>query len=277
MDGRRHADRILAELKRQVAEIPKRLRLGVVVVGADPVVRNFIAHKRRAAETIGIDVRIYPFEETVTTTSLRTRIAEIVHEQKNIGVIVQLPLPSQLNRQYILNSIPPEKDVDVLSSRAVGNFATGKSLIIPPVIAAIKMLMEEYHISYQDKYIVVIGAGSLVGKPVALWLLNEKATFSVVRSSTRDFVEFTKKADIVISGIGKPGFITGDMIKEGAIIFDAGTSEMAGEMTGDVDFVTVSSKAGALTPVPGGIGPLTIAFLFQNLIHLALGNRHNDS
>jgi len=266
LDGKKLAQKILDELKREVAGIKKQLRLAVVVVGEDPAVKKFIEQKKQTVVAVGIDIRIYPFEDKITTNELRKKIAEIVHEKKNTGVIVQLPLPKHINAQYILNSVTPEKDVDMLSARSIGNFVTGKSLIFPPVAGAVKTLFEEYQVDYKNKYVVVVGAGNLVGRPVALWLLGEKATFSVLRSATKNPEEFLQKADIIISGVGKPGFITGDMIKEGAVVIDAGTSESEGKVVGDVDFDSVSKKVAYLTPVPGGVGPLTVAMLLRNLV-----------
>lgn len=269
LDGKKLAQKILDEVKNNVTSLEEKLRLGIVVVCEDPAINKFIEQKKKAAQSVGIDVRIYPFDQAISTNELRKRLAEIVHEEKNTGVIVQLPLPPQINTQYILNSITPEKDVDVLSSRAIGNFATGRSKIMPPVAGAIKAFFEEYGIDYKNKYIVILGAGNLVGKPVALWLFNEKATFSVIRSSTDHPEEFLRQADIVISGIGRPKFIAGDMVKDGVVLIDAGTSESAGKLVGDMDFESVAEKASYITPVPGGVGPVTVAVLFKNLVLMA--------
>ena len=267
-DGKKLSQKILDELKLETAGTAKKLRLAVVVIGQNSVTQKFIQQKQKAAQFIGVDFRIFPFEETITTDELRKRIAQIVHEKKNTGVIIQLPLPEHLSVQYILNSVTPEKDVDMLSARSLGDLAVGKNRILPPVIGAIKAFFEEYEIDYKTKYIAVIGAGKLVGLPVSLWLLNEKATFTVLRSSTPDLSEFTKKADIIISGVGKPKLLTGEMIKEGVIIIDAGTSESEGKITGDADFESASKKASYITPVPGGVGPVTVAILFKNLLTL---------
>lgn len=268
LDGKKLSQKILDGLKKEILQTKKHLRLGVAVVGKNPVIEKFIAQKKKTGESIGIEVKIYPFEESITTNELRKRISEIVHEKKNTGVIIQLPLPSQISMQYILNSVPLEKDVDVLSAHSVGKFAVNKNLVEPPVVGAIKSFFEEYNIDYRDKYIVVMGAGGLVGRPTVLWLINEKVTFSVVRTSTQNPQEFLKQADIIISGIGKPKFITGDMVKDNAVIIDAGTSESEGKLSGDVDFGSVSRKASFITPVPGGIGPVTVAVLFKNLVAL---------
>lgn len=276
-DGKKLSRKILSEFKETVVGMTEKFRLGIVVVGGNPAVKSFIAQKRKAADGVGIDTRVYPFPAEITTNELRKRISEIVHEKRNSAVIIQLPLPGHINTQYILNSVPPEKDADVLSARAVGNFSVGKSPIMPPVAGAIKALFEEYGIDYKNKYIVILGAGNLVGKPTALWLLNEKATFSVIRSATRHPEEFLRQADIIISGIGKPGFITGNMVKDGVVLIDAGTSESEGPSTGlgikklvgDADFDSVSAKCSYITPVPGGVGPLTVTMLFKNLVTLS--------
>ncbi|MEK7541782.1 MAG: bifunctional 5,10-methylenetetrahydrofolate dehydrogenase/5,10-methenyltetrahydrofolate cyclohydrolase [Patescibacteria group bacterium] len=269
LDGKAAAQKILDGLKEQAAALSKRPRLAIVVVGKDPVVDTFISQKKKAADGIGVDMRVYPFPTEITTNELRKRIAEIVHEKRNTGVIIQLPLPPHINKQYILNAIPAEKDPDVLSGRAIGNFAVGKSPVMPPVAGAIQKLFEEYKIDYRAKSIAIVGAGALVGRPVALWLMTEGVGFTLITENTAYPEAALREADIVISGIGKPRSITEDQIKKGAIIIDAGTSESAGEIVGDVDADSVSAKASVLTPVPGGIGPLTVAILFKNLMTLA--------
>lgn len=269
LDGKKLAQKIIANLAQEVSDTKKRLRLAVVVVGKDPVVEKFIAQKRKIAGHIGVDFRIYPFDVNVRASELRTRVADIVHDKKNTGVIVQLPLSPHIGKQHMLNAIPPDKDVDVLSSGAIGNVVVGKSPIISPVAGAVKALFDEYGIQCTDKRIVIMGNGALVGKPIALWLLSEQIGFSIVDEDTPNASALLADADIIISGIGKPGFITGAMIKEGAIIVDAGTSEQNGRLAGDVDFESASKQASFITPVPGGVGPVTVAMLFRNLIELA--------
>ncbi len=269
LDGKKLSEKLLAGLKDEIQQSGKQLSLAVVVLGDNPVVAKFILQKERIARDLNISFRRYEYEEAISTNELRKRIGVIVHDANPDGIIVQLPLPSSVNTQSILNSVPPEKDVDVLSARSLGNFFVGKSVVTPPVVGAIQLLFKEYGIEYQSKRVAVIGAGMLVGKPVATWLLNEKVSFSVVDIHSSDISAFTKDADIVISGVGKPGLITGDMVGEGVIVIDAGTSELHGKLSGDVDFDSVSKKASCITPVPGGIGPLTVAMIFKNLFALA--------
>jgi len=272
LDGKALAGKIIAELREEYRKFPKKFSLGVVVVGSDPVIARFIAQKKKTADELGVDFRIYAYDAAVSTNDLRTNIAALVHQANLNGIVVQLPLPQTINAQSILNAVPPEKDVDVLSARAMGNFAVGKSPILPPVVGAIRALFDEYQINLRGKTVAVIGAGALVGKPVAIWLLLEKATFTVVEESG-DVAAATRNADIIISGAGKPGLITADMVKEGAVVIDAGTSESGGKMMGDVDFESVSKKTSFITPVPGGVGPLTVAMIYQNFLTLTKASR----
>lgn len=266
LDGKKLSEKILIGLKSEIQSSGKKFFLAVVVVGESPVIEKFIGQKERIARDLGIEFRRYNYESAISTNELRKRISVIVHEADPDGLIIQLPLPAAINTQYILNSIPPEKDVDVLSAKALGNFFTGKAKAVPPVVGAIQELIEEYGIEYKTKHVVVVGAGMLVGKPIASWLLNEKVSFSVVDENTKDPTSVLREADIIMSGVGKPGLIIGDAVKEGVIVFDAGTSEAEGKLSGDADFNSVSTKASYITPVPGGIGPLTVAMIFKNLI-----------
>lgn len=269
LDGKSLSQKVLAGLKSDYLSLSRKLKLAIVRVGENAVIDKFVAQKKKIAEELGVDFRVYAYDGGIATNQLRKKIAVVVHDADPDGVIVQLPLPEKISTQYILNSIPAEKDVDVLSARALGNFFVSKSEVLPPVVGAVKTLLEEYDINYKDKYWVVFGAGELVGKPMAAWLLNEKVTFSVVRSATPDVAEFTSKADIIISGVGQPGLITGDMVKEEVVVIDAGTSESEGKLAGDTDFESVSKKASFVTPVPGGVGPVTVAMIYKNLLRLS--------
>lgn len=273
LDGKALAEKFLSELKIEYARLAKRPVLAAVVVGEDTVVLRFVLQKKKIAEALGVDFRVYDYPADISTNDLRKRLAVIVHDADPAGIIIQLPLPAHINQQYILNSVPPERDVDVLSARAVGDFMVGKSKILPPVVGAVKALFEEYGIDYKTKHVLVVGAGTLVGKPVAAWLANEKASFTLVDENTPDIADFSAKADIIISGVGKPGIITGGMVQEGAVVIDAGMSEAGGRPSGDVDFDSVSPKAAYITPVPGGVGPLTVAMIYGNLLTLARARR----
>ncbi|MBI2055847.1 MAG: bifunctional 5,10-methylenetetrahydrofolate dehydrogenase/5,10-methenyltetrahydrofolate cyclohydrolase [Candidatus Sungbacteria bacterium] len=269
LDGKKLAEKIFDQLKTEVAALGD-IRLAVVKIGSHSATDQFVRIKKKRAEEIGIKVKIYDdFAEDISTNALRERMKEIVHAEENTGVIVQSPLPKHIDEQAIFNTVIPEKDVDMLSARAVGDFAVGKSKIKPPVVGAIAALAREYGINLTDKYVVVVGAGALVGRPVVSWLMQEKVTFSQVVKTTAHPERFFKEADVIISGVGKPSIIRGDMVKEDVIVFDAGTSTAAGVTLGDVDFNTVAPKASHITTVPGGIGPLTVAVLLRNLVTFA--------
>jgi methylenetetrahydrofolate dehydrogenase (NADP+) / methenyltetrahydrofolate cyclohydrolase len=259
IDGEALAEKIKAELKSEILNSGKKLRLAVVKVGGDAATEKFLAQKKKFAEDVGVDVRIYELPEDISTKKLREKVSEIVRIKENIGVIVQLPLPPQINTQYILDAIVPNKDPDALSS---------KTRILSPVVSAIKTIFSSYEVRLRKKDIVVVGAGRLVGKPIVNWLINEGATVSVVDENTKELENYTKKADIIISGAGRPGLITSDMVKDGVVVIDAGTSEAAGKLAGDV-LSEVSKKASLFTPVPGGVGPITVAMLFKNLVLLS--------
>jgi len=267
IDGKKLAQEIIEELKEERKKISKKIRLAIVLVGNDPASLSFIKQKEKIAKEIGIDTRIYQYEDSIKTKELRKKVGEICRVTYNRGVIVQLPLPSSINTQVVLNAILPQKDIDVLCERNLGSFYTNRLSILPPVLASIKFLLERYKIDIEGKNILIIGRGRLVGKPTSLWFINQRATVIVANSKTKDLKEFISKADIIVSSVGKPGLITGDLIKKEAVIFDAAVVSENGKLKGDCDD-SVKDKAGFITPVPGGIGPLCVAFLFKNLLEL---------
>ncbi|MEK7642910.1 MAG: bifunctional 5,10-methylenetetrahydrofolate dehydrogenase/5,10-methenyltetrahydrofolate cyclohydrolase [Patescibacteria group bacterium] len=273
LDGRLIAERIKKELKEQSVSRSHPLRLAIVSVGTNPVSEKFITLKEKFAHEIGVETRRYEFPETITTNELRNSMNDIVHEAHNDGVIVQLPLPSHIDTQGVLNAIVPEKDVDVLSARAVGNVQVGKSRILAPVAGAVKILFEEYSVSVKGAAAVVLGYGRLVGQPVATWLISVGAQVTIVRDKAELNPAVTSSADIIIAGMGNPRGVTGEYVKSGAAVIDVGTSESEGVIAGDVDIDSVVEKAAFLTPLRGGVGPLTVAFVFKNLFTLVEGGR----
>src|SRR3989344_1532190 len=268
IDGKKMAEEIKAELKTEVLKLDKKIRLAVVEVGKNPVTEKFLEQKKKFGSAVGVDVRMYELPETISTNQLRGKLAEIVHIKENTGVIIQLPLPKQINTQYILDAIIPDKDTDMLSSKSVGLFSSGRSKILPPVVGAIKYIFDKNNVGVKGKKVTVIGAGRLVGKPVATWLINQGAAMTIIDENIADPTLHTMDADIIISGAGKPNLITGDMVKEGVIAIDCGASESAGKLRGDFD-PKVADKASLFSPVPGGVGPLMVAMLFKNLVELA--------
>ncbi|OGF63516.1 hypothetical protein A2662_01655 [Candidatus Giovannonibacteria bacterium RIFCSPHIGHO2_01_FULL_45_33] len=268
VDGKKLAEEIKTSLKDEVLSIGKKIKLVVIQVGSNPVTEKFMEQKKKFGNAVGIDVRIYNIEEGVSTSQLREKISEIVHIKENTGVIIQLPLPEQINTQYILDAITPEKDPDMLSSKSVGAFSTGRSKMLPPVVGVIRHIFEKHSIELRGKRAAVIGAGRLVGRPVAAWLLQNGAAVAAIDENTPDPRPYTQNADIIISGVGVSHLIRPDMVKEGAVVIDCGTSEANGKLAGDMA-PDVANKASLFTPVPGGVGPLTVAMLFKNLVELA--------
>ena len=276
LQGEEIAKRILEDLKNKVAG--KRLKLAVVQVGKNAVSETYIRKKEEATAKLGIGFELHKLPQEISQAELKRRVEAIGKDKTVSGMIVQLPLPKHLNQQEILDEIPREKDVDVLSSASFGLFAFspfGRSPvgrerlpILPPTVGAVSLLLKETGMELKGKSIAVVGAGRLVGLPVALWCMQKGATVSVANKDTKDLSAVTRDADIIISGVGKKGLIIGAIVKRGAVVIDAGSSVEAGLMGGDVDFESVVKKAGFLTPVPGGVGPLTVACLFQNLVVL---------
>ena len=274
LEGKPIAEEIKTRLKTEIAQMQDRPRLAIVIVGDNAISAKFVALKEKFAREIGAETRRYEFPADITTNELRLRMRDLVHEARNDGVIVQLPLPESIDTQGILNAVVPEKDVDMLSARAVGDFQVGKSKILPPVVGAIKSLFEKHRIEMRgpdghNKRVVVIGYGRLVGQPVSVWAKREGAITTVIADPSQFDADIIKNADILISGAGVPNLIRGEHIKKGAVVVDAGSSEKDGEVQGDVDFESVSEKATFITPRVGGVGPLTVAFVFENLLTLA--------
>lgn len=268
IDGRQLAQEIKDSLKEKIISGKKQLRLAIIQVGDNEVSARFIRMKQKCAEEIGVGSKLYSFPKDISTTNLRKEIAKITLDKKNHGIIIQLPLPEQINTQYILNSIPTKKDVDVLSSKSFGFFATKSDIeVLPPVVGAVKTILEKSGVEVRNKNAVVIGKGALVGKPVAMWLINQGATVSVLNSKTPDISKFTGDADIIVSGVGKPNLITSDMVKDEVVVIDAATSEQKGQLVGDID-PEIEKIASVFTPVPGGVGSLTVVMIFENLLAL---------
>jgi len=233
LDGKKLAQKILKDLRREIVRKKLKLKLAVVLVGEDSDSKIFIKQKRKACELIGINFELFQFPKKIQQRELAGKIKEIVKSDIS-GLVVQLPLPGHIDTDEILSLVPTEKDAEYIS----------------PVVCAISSLLKEYKISLKNKKIVLIGKGRLVGQPVSEWLKSQNLIFSGI--------ENIKQADIIISGVGRPDFIKGEMIKKGAVVIDVGK---------DVEFRSVSQKAGYLTPTPGGVGPMTVACLLKNLVY----------
>jgi len=268
LDGKKLAEKILANLKKEAEKFKPRLSLAVVQVGENLISQVFINQKKKACEKIGVGFKLFKFPAKIKDSELKKAIEKIVKIPANSGVIIQLPLPKRFFPEDFLNLITEEKDVDVLSEHSLGKFYQGTLEILPPTVNGILQLLKDYKIVLKGKNVVIVGAGRLVGFPLATQLLKAKATLSVLNEWTRDTPSFTKKADILVSAVGKPDLIKANMFKKGVVVIDAGSSRKNGKVVGDVDFESASKKASHITPVPGGVGPLTVACLLENLVKL---------
>ena len=255
-------------LREEISGLGKKPQLAIVKVGDNSVTEKFLEQKKKFASDIGISAEIYDFPSNISTEQICKEISKIVHAKENTGIVVQLPLPKSVNTQDVLDMIPSEKDPDMLSEKSFGLFSAKASEIFPPVVGAIQYIFMAYGVRLTAKQVVVVGEGRLVGKPVATWLINEGIAVSVVNEHTSSIKRLILDADIIISGAGKPNIITSDMVKDGVVAIDCGTSEVNGRLLGDID-PEVSKKASVFAPVPGGVGPLTVAMLFRNLVELA--------
>ena len=265
LDGTKLSQKILNNLKRQVSK--KQLKLAVVLIGDNLVSQVYIQKKKKACEEIGIDFVFFKFSSRIKESKFRKELEKIDKDPNISGIIVQLPLPKEFNTQEILNIVSSQKDVDVLSEKNMSEFLGGTLPILPPVVAGIKYLLEEYDISLKGKEIVLVGDGKLVGRPLSVWLSHQDLDYSVLDKSVENISKFTEKADVIISGTGVANLIQNSIVKKGAILIDAGSSSEGGKTIGDIS-IDAYSKASFVSPVPGGLGPVTVACLLENLIKL---------
>ncbi len=271
VDGKKIASSILDRLKIEILSQKKQskpLVLAVVLVGKDQSSVKYVQKKAQAAKEIGLDFLEFNFTSTITKDRLINEIKNIQGENKLSGLIVQLPLPANLEKhtREIVGHIRIDLDVDCLSPLALGLVLVGKSKLLPPTPAAILEILKYYNVDLKYKKICLIGRGDLIGKPLAAMLLNQPVALSIHDQSTENLREYTKLADVIITGVGKRNILTGDMVKQGVIVIDAGISFEDDKIFGDVDFKSVSDKSSIITPVPGGVGPITVAKLLENAV-----------
>ncbi len=269
IDGKKISLEILDEIKKEVEGLSFVPVFCDILIGNDKASIQYVNLKKKKALKLGINFHDAVFSEVITTEELLAEIEKINNIPNMCGVIVQLPLPPHIDTRRVLDAINPMLDVDALGSKVSENFYAGNESLVPPTALSILSLLDSLKINLNDKNIVVLGEGKLVGKPVAQLFKNRNLKFSVLNSISINKEEIIKKADIIISGIGKGKYLTGDMVKEGVIIIDAGTSEEEGSIVGDVDFESVRGLASHITPVPGGVGPMTVAMLFMNVLKVA--------
>lgn len=270
IDGKLIAKQIKEELKNEVSQLRDKGKLpclAVIQVGSDPASSVYVNNKKKACAYIGIESLAYQLQETVSEQELLQLIDELNHNNKVNGILVQLPLPKHIHEKKVIESIHPEKDVDGFHPQSVGAMCSGTEGFLPCTPAGIIQLLKRSNIEIEGKECVVIGRSNIVGKPMALLLLRENGTVTVTHSKTQNLKEITRRADILIAAIGKPKFITKDYVKDGAVVIDVGIHrDSDNHLCGDVDFEDVFDKVSAITPVPGGVGPMTIAMLMNNCV-----------
>ena len=274
INGKEISAQIRAEISQKVkeynAKTGKLPGLAVVIVGENPASQVYVRNKKKACEQVGFNSWVYEMPENTTQEELNALVDKLNNEENVHGILVQLPLPKHLNEEEIILRIKPEKDVDAFHPYNVGRITIGNPKFLPCTPAGIMELLHRSNIEISGKECVVVGRSNIVGKPMALLLLAKNGTVTVCHSKTRDLKEVCKRADILVVAIGKANFVTADMVKEGAVVIDVGMNRNAeGKLTGDVDFESVSQVASYITPVPGGVGPMTITMLLQNTLRAA--------
>ncbi len=271
IDGKKISAEIKDELKKQVSELKadgKEITLAVIQVGNDPASSVYVGNKKKACEYIGIKSLAYELPEETTEEKLLSIIEELNNRDDVNGILVQLPLPSHINEDKVIETIDSRKDVDGFNPMSVGALSIGKKGFVSCTPAGIIQLLKRSNIEIEGKECVVVGRSNIVGKPMAMLLLRENGTVTVAHSRTKNLKEVTKRADILVAAVGKPKFITADYVKEGAVVIDVGIHRNENnKLCGDVDFESVEPKASAITPVPGGVGPMTIAMLMYNCVN----------
>lgn len=280
LSGKTVSARIKEEAAREARALAEKgihAGLAVIIVGDNPASRVYVNNKKKACEEVGIYSEEYALPEETSQEELLELIARLNDDDKISGILVQLPLPGHISEQCVINAISPTKDVDAFHPVNVGKIMTGDFDFVPCTPAGVMELIKESGIDVAGKECVVVGRSNIVGKPQAMLLLHQNGTVTICHSRTKNLAEKTRNADILVAAVGKPGFITGDMIKPGAVVIDVGINRIAPKkLVGDVDFESAEKVAGAITPVPGGVGPMTIAMLMKNTLKAAQINYKGD-
>ena len=273
IDGKSTSKKLRGEVYDKVKKLGDmgiKAGLAVVIVGDDPASRTYVNNKKKACAECGIYSEEYALPEETTEAELLALIDKL-NEKKDInGILVQLPLPAHINEEMVIKAIPPEKDVDAFHPANVGRIMIGNQSFVPCTPAGVMELLDAYDIEIEGKNCVIIGRSNIVGKPQAMLMLQKNATVTICHSRTVNLAEVTSKADILVAAVGRSKFVTADMVKEGAVVIDVGINRGEdGKLCGDVDYDAVFDKVSYITPVPGGVGPMTITMLLKNTLTAA--------
>ena len=276
IDGKEVSSAVREEIKKGVAELKekgKETGLAVIIVGNNPASRVYVNNKKKGCEQVGINSYEYALPEETTTEELLSLVKELNADSKIDGILCQLPLPAQIDEKSVINAISPEKDVDAFHPVNTGHIMIGDHSFLPCTPAGIMEMLKYYNISVEGKSCVVIGRSNIVGKPMAMLLLGQNGTVTVCHSKTLELAKITSQADILVAAVGKAYFVTADMVKDGAVVIDVGMNRNSeGKLCGDVDFENVKDKCSYITPVPGGVGPMTITTLLKNTLTASQNN-----
>lgn len=274
IDGKMIAKKTRENLKKEVEELKKEgitPKLAVIMVGDNPASKVYVKNKSKACDEVGVEYEEYILEAGIKQKELLELIQKLNNNKEINGILLQSPLPSNLDINEAFRTIDYRKDVDGFHPMNVGKLVLGQDTFVSCTPYGIMRLLEEYKIDLCGKHVVILGRSNIVGKPLVQCCLNNNATVTVCHSKTKEIENVTKYADVLISAIGKPRFVTADMIKDGAVVIDVGINRLdTGEIVGDIDFESVSKKANYITPVPGGVGPMTIAMLLNNVVKAAM-------
>lgn len=274
LDGKKLRDKIFENLKQRLNNMSEKPTLAVILVGDDPASQIYVKNKKKTAENLGINSIVINYPADISEKILLDKIQELNNDNKITAILVQLPLPKHIDKFKIIDAIAPEKDVDGLTPYNSGKLFSGEEpYVYPCTPKGILLLLDEYNIELEGKHVVVIGRSNLVGKPVAQMLLNRNATVTMCHSHTKNLSDITKTADIIVSAVGK-NIIGEKMLKSDCVVVDVGIfKDINGKICGDVDFASASKIAAYISPVPGGVGPMTIASLMLNTVELADSKR----
>jgi len=268
MDGKALAERVRGEVARDVQDLDRPVGLATVLVGDDPASEIYVSSKQKACREVGIEPFDHHLSGETTEEELLRLVEELNADERVTGILCQLPLPEQIDEDRIIRSIAPMKDVDGFHPFSAGHLLQGSPTFVAATPAGIMEILREYEVELSGARAVVVGRSNIVGKPMALLLLAEHATVTICHSRTRDLGSVVSEADVVVAAVGRAEMITGDMVREGATVVDVGINRVEGKVVGDVA-EDVRGKAGLLTPVPGGVGPMTIASLLRNTVRAA--------
>lgn len=270
MNGKEVAEKIKLQVKDEIKSLGKDVTLAVVIVGDNPASKVYVNNKKKACKLVGIQSLEYGLPENTSEDELLSLIDRLNNYNYVDGILVQLPLPRHINTDMVIERINPEKDVDGFTAINTGKLWLGQYDIAPCTAIGVIELLDYYNIDIAGKHCVIVGRSNIVGKPVAALMLERNATVTVCHSKTQNLYDITRTADILITAVGKPKFITRDMVKDGAVVIDVGINrDENGKLYGDVDFDNVKDKTTAITPVPGGCGPMTVAMLVKNTLEAA--------